>query len=408
MAKERSRPPIYHGVDRETVYEGGTTDVYFERTEEILEAEGRDSVPVHAEVTSGSLPDGWPWGVVAGLDEALSLLAECPAELTVHAVPEGTLFRPYDAKGVRVPLVTIEGPYGPFAALETPLLGFLCQASGVATKAARLRKAAGEATLLSFGIRRVHPANAAVVDRAAWIGGVDGVASLAGAEAIGEEPVGTVPHALVLMLDGIVDAMEAFDRAMDEAVPRLALVDTLYDEREEALDVAEALGERLDGVRLDTPESRRGSLASIAQEVRWALDEAGHEHVDVVASGGLDEEDLAPLHQAGVTGFGVGTSISNAPVVNYALDIVSIDGESRAKRGKFPGRKMPLRCPSCRLDLCVPWGQEAACPDCGEAMEPLLEPVIEDGELLVDDLSPEPARQRVLDELEAWSRDEEP
>jgi len=100
----------------------------------------------------------------------------------------------------------VEGPYGEFCIYETPLLGLVCHASGVATMAARVRKAAGNKFLISFGIRRIHPGLSRMVDRATYIGGFDGVSSLSGAKAIGKKPVGTMPHALITAVGDQVKA----------------------------------------------------------------------------------------------------------------------------------------------------------------------------------------------------------
>ena len=106
---------------------------------------------------------------------------------------------------------------------------------------------------------------------------------------------------------------------------------------------AKALGERLYGVRLDTPSSRRGDMRKIVLEVRWALDSAGYKHVKIFVSGGLDEEDVRRLVDV-ADGFGVGTSIAFPRSIDLAMDIVEVDGESFSKRGKLPGRKQVYRC----------------------------------------------------------------
>ena len=103
------------------------------------------------------------------------------SEVVVRALPEGTIFRPFE------PVLEVEGHYSAFAVLETPLLGVLCQASGVATAAARCRKAAGERPLLSFGARRMHPAISPMIERSAFIGGCDGVAVVKSAELLGQQ-----------------------------------------------------------------------------------------------------------------------------------------------------------------------------------------------------------------------------
>ena len=123
-----------HIAGGDAIAAGRTTDVYFPRTLELLAREGVDP-EVAVEVRARSLPGTWPWAMLAGLEEATLIL---PPELAVRALPEGALFQAGE------PVLAIEGRYREFAALETPLLGLLCQASGIATAAARCRVAAGE------------------------------------------------------------------------------------------------------------------------------------------------------------------------------------------------------------------------------------------------------------------------
>lgn len=394
----------FHIASGEEIKSGETTDIYFERTRKVLEAEGISDRKVVAEVTSSHLPEDWPWAVLTGIDEVATLFEGCPVD--VWTLPEGTIFRPYDADGVRVPLLVIEGSYGDFCTLETPMLGLLCQSSGVSTKSARVRKVAEDKNVLAFGVRRMHPALAPLLDRAAYIGGFDAVSSLAGAEEIGEEPMGTMPHGLMITVGDQVEAWKAFDEHIPKDVPRIALVDTYSDEKEEAIRAAEVLKDRLEGVRLDTPGSRRGDFAELIREVRWELDARGFEHVDIVVSGGLDEESIPKLMKAGAESFGVGTSITNAPVLNLAMDIVELEGEPAAKRGKLGGRKEVWRCENCFENIVQLEDQERPdCPQCGEETVAALKPLVKGGELVRDLPSADDVRDRVLDQIESFEVD---
>lgn len=363
----------------EEIKRGEVTDVYFLRTERILEARGLANKRVVAEVTASRLPENWEWGVLCGVEEVVRLLEGLP--VTVYGMQEGTVFRPRDRRGYKVPVMVVEGPYGAFCRYETPLLGLLCQASGIATRAARIRKLAGDKLLLSFGIRRMHPGIAPMIDRAAYIGGVDAVSCVLSAKLLKKPAVGTMPHALIIVVGDQIEAWRAFDEVVESEVPRIALVDTYFDEKVEAIMAAEALGERLWGVRLDTPSSRRGSYAEIIREVRWELDVRGFKHVKIVVSGGITERNIRELIEAGAEAFGVGTWLSNAPVVDFALDLVEVEGHPAAKRGKLGGKKQVWRCWHCFLDELQPYEQPApTCPNCGRTMEPLLKPLLVNGE----------------------------
>ncbi|MEM2289049.1 MAG: nicotinate phosphoribosyltransferase [Candidatus Hadarchaeales archaeon] len=384
----------------EEIKKGLTTDIYFVRTKEILEQKGV-KVRALAEVTSGRLPRNWPWAVLCGTDEVAALFEGLPVD--VYSLPEGTIFTPEDLRGVRVPLLTIEGIYTDYCLYETPMLGFLCHASGVATKAARMRKLVGKKLLIAFGIRRAHPGISPMLDRATYIGGFDGVSSLLGAKTIGKEPMGTMPHALIISLGSQQKAWKAFDELMPEGVPRIALIDTYYDEKAEAIMALETLGKRLYGVRLDTPSSRKGNFAELIREVRWELDLRGGKHVKIVVSGGVDDTNIKELSEAGADAFGVGTSITNAPVLDLAMDIVEIEGKPVAKRGKLGGRKRVWRCEACLGMLVLPHAEsQPSCPRCGGRMEESLKPLVLGGKPCklpsVDEI-----RERVLSQLEKVS-----
>jgi len=264
--------------------------------------------------------------------------------------------------------------------------GLVCQSSGIATRTARLRKIIGrDKSLLSFGIRRMHPAIAPLIDHAAYIGAADGVSGVAGARLIGIETSGTVPHTLILLFydafGSQVEAWKALDEIMPPDVPRVALCDTLYDEKIESLMAAEALGKRLSMVRLDTIGSRRGNMPDIVREVRHEPDIRGHNHVKIMVSGGLNEESVKEL--AGLAdGFGIGTHISNSPTVDFSFDIVEIESKPIAKRGKVSGKKQVSRCMVCCVDLAASFQETPTCPICEGKMEPLLTPLTKDGKIV--------------------------
>jgi nicotinate phosphoribosyltransferase len=345
--------------------------VYFERTRMVLQDEGRNPEVV-AEIRAASLPLDWPWALLAGVEEAVSLLSDRP--VAVQVLREGGLFFAEE------PVMVLSGAYLGFGQLETALLGLLCQASGVATAAARCRLAAADRPVFSFGARRAHPAIAPMIERAAYVGGCEGVATVKGGTFLEIEPVGTMPHTLILIL-GEERAWRGFDRVIDATVPRIALIDTFQDEKFGAVAAARILGDRLTGVRLDTPTSRRGDLPAILREVRWELDQRGFGHVNLFVSGGLDEWQIVKLNPF-ADAYGVGTHISNAPVLDLSLDIVEVDGQPRAKRGKLSGRKALWRCPECGNRGISPWARRSGhCPQCGHRLRSLLESVISGGKV---------------------------
>jgi len=364
----RTWGPGFNTASDEEIRGAEVADVYFHRTMEILRARSLENIPVYAEVAFKT-SDPEEWFVVAGLDEVAQLLEG--VEVEARAVPEGTICRPNE------PVLTLSGPYSAVAEHETAILGFLCQASGVATGAARCRLAAGEKLVISFGARRMHPAITPMIERSAYLGGCDGVAVELAARRLGIPASGTLPHALVLILGSTAKAAKAFDEIIDPEVPRTILVDTFDDEKFGALIAARAIPDSIFAVRLDTPGNRRGDFRDLMREVRWELDRNGFEHVRIFASGGIDVEYILYLNTV-CDAYGVGSAISDAPMIDYSLDIVEVAGEDRSKRGKRGGRKrlveledgsrrtLPANAPipDGARDLLVPLG-EFGLPDVG-------------------------------------------
>ncbi|MEZ0320187.1 MAG: nicotinate phosphoribosyltransferase [Pyrobaculum sp.] len=380
-----------HVASPSDILNGRTTDVYFTRTVEVLKNAGLADVRVRAEFHVSSLPRDYKWALFTGLKEVVEVLKG--RRVTLYAMPEGTLF--YENN----PIMVIEGPYVEFAVLETAILGIVRHYSSISTKAARIKKIVGDKTCLFFGARALHPAIQPMADRATYIGGCDGVATVMGAELIGIKPSGTMPHALMIIFKAAVGdhtlAWVWFDKTAPPDVPRIVLIDTFLDEREEALLAARLLKDRLYGVRLDTPSSRRGNMKKIVEEVRWTLDLYGFKNVKIFVSGGLDEAQVYQLKDV-ADGFGVGTSISFPPSIDVAMDIVEVEVNGKwipiTKRGKLPGFKQVYRCGV--KNVVVPWEAE---PPCGE---PLLIKWLEDGKLVRGLPTDQEIRTYVLKQLE--------
>ncbi len=147
----------------------------------------------------------------------------------------------------------------------------------------------------------------------------------------------------------------------------MALIDTLQDEKFEAIEVAEAMGKKLYAVRLDPLSSRRGDFRKIIEEVRWELSIRGKDKIKIFVSCGIDEEDIMYLNDV-VDAYGIGTAISNAPIIDFSLDIVEIEGKSFSKRGKLSGSKMVLKCKDCGIRKIVPNKNGQIKCECGAKM----------------------------------------
>ncbi len=310
------------------VISGDTADIYFVRTIDILRKENLN--PVATMEVFGSRP-----GIICGIEEVKALLAKVlPADnREVWALSEGEAITPKEVA------LRITAPYQSYGVYETAIVGILAHCSGWATAARECVDAAGKIPLISFGARHVHPAVAGVMDYAAVAGGCAGCSSIAGARLAGIEASGTIPHALIIVVGDTVKATMLFDKYMPEEVPRVSLVDTFIDEDEESLRVAEALGEKLQSVRLDTPSELGGVTVELVKKVRNRLDEAGFKHVKIFVSGGVTPERITYFleREAPVDGFGVGSYISGAKPIDFTADLHEVEGKPIAKRGRIPG-----------------------------------------------------------------------
>ena len=324
MGLQRSRP------SRE-ILSGDSADVYFARADKILETEGLDPI-VTMEVFARRE------AILCGIDEAKNLLGHVLAgadadETRLEALDDGDRIEPKEV------VLRIRARYRQYGLYETAMLGMLAQSTGWATAARECVDVAAPEPVISFGARHVHPDITDVLDYAAIVGGCVGAPTPAGARLAGLSPTGTMPHSLVLIFGDTVAAAEAFDRDLGPDVPRIVLVDTFKDEAEEALRVAHALGDRLYGIRLDTPSERGRVTADLVREVRARLDQEGFRHVRIVVSGGLDPDRIRYFKDAGapVDSFAVGSYISGATPIDFTGDIKEIDGRPIAKRGRIPG-----------------------------------------------------------------------
>ncbi len=356
-----------------------TTDVYFEYARDALKFAGINPV-VTMEVFTRKNPWGAKWAVVSGIYEVAKLLQGLPID--VDAMEEGEVFLTDAQFAVNEPVLRMTGRYQDFALYENPVLGFLCQASGVCTKAARLANLAEGKNVMSFGTRRVHPALAPIVERSSILGGLDSVSNVLGARLMKRAATGTMPHAFILCVGDEAEAWRIFDRALPENIPRIALADTISDEKFASILALQTLGRRLYGVRLDTPGSRRGDMRKLVQEVRWELMTRGGANVKIIVSGGIDEQEVLELRDW-VDGFGIGTSISAAPVIDFSCKIVAVRDEKtgemlpRAKRGDLAGRKEVFRDLETMSDV-VTLNEK---PPDGRFV-PLLHPLIRNGEIV--------------------------
>jgi nicotinate phosphoribosyltransferase len=308
----------------------------------------------------------------------LDYLADFRFTGTVHAMPEGTVFFADE------PILRVTAPLPEAQLVETRIVNLLHFQTLIASKAARLVLAAPGKTLVDFGLRRAHGAEAGLLAaRASYLAGFAGTATLLAEKTFGIPSFGTMAHSFIQAHSDESTAFANFARARPENV--VLLIDT-YDTEAAARKVV-SLAPRLRnegiavrGVRLDS-----GDLLALSRSVRHILDEGGLREVTIFASGGLDEDEIARLLGAGapIDGFGIGTNLttsSDLPALDCVYKLQEYAGVARRKRsaGKatLPGRKQVWRrfgADGAMADDVVSLEQEI------EHGEPLIEIVMTDG-----------------------------
>ncbi|OUC12031.1 MAG: nicotinate phosphoribosyltransferase [Alkalinema sp. CACIAM 70d] len=344
------------------------TDLYQLTMAACYVGEGLDQRTASFELFVRRLPAGFGYLIAMGLEEALAYLESLhftpqhiaalqqtgifthvpdrfwqlleTAKFTgdIWAVSEGT------AIFANEPILRVEAPLWQAQLVETYLLNVINYQTLVATRSARMRDVAGtEAHLLEFGTRRAFSPQAALwAARAAIAAGFDATSNVLAAVKMGQKPVGTMAHALVMALGAIEGSEQEAFSAFHRYFPSAPLLIDTYD----VIHAAEALRDRmakhdmsLSGVRIDS-----GDLAPLSQQVRQLLPT-----VNIFASGDLDEFRIAELKAAGacIDGYGIGTQLVTGAPVNGVYKLVDIDGipvmKESAGKLTYPGRKQIFR-----------------------------------------------------------------
>jgi nicotinate phosphoribosyltransferase len=342
-------PPETFRLPVARMREGYYSDQYFNLTKDLLEAENR-----HPQVLMQIFQK--EDSILGGIDEAIAILKTCAgrhsaggwedgwSELDVRALEEGDTITPWET------VLTIEGDYSLFANLETVYLGCMARRTLVMRNVRAVVEAAHHKPILFFPARHDHWLVQTGDGWAAHVAGAIGVSTDAQASWWGGRGVGTVPHGLIAAYGGdTVAASRAFADRYHGTTNITVLVDFENDSVRTALEVAEALGDHLWGVRLDTSESlvdvalrdepdgdtQRGVTPLLTRRVRDALDDGGHEHVRIVVSGGFDAAKIARFEEqdAPVDAYGVGSSLLRG-ANDFTADVVRVDGRPVAKVGR--------------------------------------------------------------------------
>ena len=225
----------------------------------------------------------------------------------IDAIPEGTVVQPNE------PLMRVKAPIFEAQFIETTLLNIINHQSLIATKAARVVRAAEEDTVLEFGLRRAQGPDAGIYGaRAAVIGGCHATSNVLTGQMFNVPVAGTHAHSWVMSFDHEIDAFRAYAKLFpNKCILLVDTHDTLGQGVPNAIavfDEMKAAGISMDsyGIRLDS-----GDLAYLSKQARRMLDDAGHEDAVISASCDLDEYLIADLKRQGaeISLWGVGTKL---------------------------------------------------------------------------------------------------
>jgi nicotinate phosphoribosyltransferase len=370
--------------------------------------------------------DGEPLFEAAFLDYLKDLRFTCD----VDAIPEGSVVFPHE------PLLRIRGNLVQAQLLETPLLTIMNFQTLIATKAARICRAAGDDPVLEFGLRRAQGIDGGITaSRAAYVGGCAATSNVLAGKLFGIPVKGTHAHSWVMCHDSEVEAFEKYAEAMPNNC--VFLVDT-YDSLEgvrRAVEVGKELrsrGNEMVGIRLDS-----GDLAWLSIEARKILDAGGFPDAAIVASNDLNEELINSLKQQGakINVWGVGTKLATAyqqPALGgvYKLSAVRRAGGDWEPRIKLSEQAVKTSIPGLQNVLRYTVGDEYRCDVIFDELAPpdrktlrlvdpadptrsrrppesascteLLEPIFRGGELVADKQDAAAARARAAADLQRF------
>lgn len=333
-------------------------------------------------------------------EEFLDFLRDLRFSGEVWAIPEGRLFFKDE------PVLEVTAPIVEAQLVETFIINQIHLQTLIATKAARCIHAARGRAVVDFSLRRTHGTDAGMkVARASYLAGFAGTSNVKAGQEYGIPVVGTMAHSFVLSFENEIDAFHAFVTSFpNHSILLIDTYDTLAGARKAVAVAREmaARGERLQGVRIDS-----GDLARLAFEVRRIFDAAGFPDVKIIASGGLDEYDLADFSDAAVPfdSYGVGTKMgtsADAPWTDIAYKLVEYDNRPVLKlstgKSSVPGKKQVFRAYDDENRL---WKDSITLRDerLGDA-EPLLKKVMAGGKAIFPQPSLEDAKTTFLTEFE--------
>lgn len=279
--------------------------------------------------------------------EFLDYLRNFKLSADIYAAKEGEIVFPTE------PIIRIEGNIIEAQILETLLLNILNFESLIATKASRMKYAAGDRKVLDFGLRRAQGLGGIQASKAAYIGGIEATSNVYSSFHDDIPASGTMAHSWIQSFSNELTAFRKYaEYYPDDCILLVDTYDTLNNGVPNAIKVGKELekqGHKLKAIRLDS-----GDLAYFSRQARKQLDEAGLEYVKIAASNQLDERLIKSLlsQNAPIDLFGVGTRLvtgQDSPALDGVYKLASVNNEPKLKISEnvekitLPGRKEVIR-----------------------------------------------------------------
>lgn len=330
--------------------EGFYTANYFLKTNKIV----KENVPNH--IVTMQWFQRRDDSKLCGIDEAIAILHTFsihPEELVIEALNDG------DIINANEPVLKVTGKYENFGFLESVIDGVLARRTSVCTNVYNVMKVIGNTPVFSMADRQDDYLTQIGDGYATYVAGIKKVSTDAQGYWYGGKGMGTMPHALIQICGG--DVCKAADIYL-KSFPNekvTALIDYHNNVVRDSLILAEHLGTKLNGVRVDTSKALvdhyfddkdtsdfdpHGVCKELIFALRKALDDHGYNYVKITVSSSFSAEKITEWVKLGVpvSMYGVGSYFVNNTTCGFTADLVMLDGRHEAKEGRenYPNKRL--------------------------------------------------------------------
>jgi len=352
----------------EEIVAGGVTDHCGTLGLEVLKRLSLEDRTVTLEAHVRRFPPGLTGAIYCGVNDVMEIVGGGPVE--VWSMPSGSVFHE------REPVLVLKGTAKELVLIRPTITGILAFASSLVTRATDFVRAADGRPVFFFGSRKLHPAHVLQYLECAYLAGMEINASslcrYITPDAMLED---CQEHFTNLVADTVEESWSTFAALPPSSGAQFVVLDNIADPIWELKRAVEVLGDRLQGVLLDTDSTRRGDMHAILAEVRWCLRMMHRDDLKVGLTGGVTPELIRTTRHL-VSSYGVGIAALSGSWLDFALQVVEVDGTARSKVGVLAGQKGVFECLHCGRRSVALVADIPVC--CGKAMEGLLTSISKD------------------------------